>query len=192
MEGLPAYGHARPARVGVAAEGLVRVGQHRDRDLDRDRLHVEARQHVDAERVHVVVRILRVAQERHGPAEVQRVEHAAEVDVERVLPLAGEDLDAVPGACRCPGSRAAGSSASCAGRRSTARRSGHGRASSDPSPGPRHRDRVVLPQAEALGAGAVEPGDRRHGASGRRRGTRAAGPARRRRHGSRSGTGSRA
>ena len=79
--------------------GLVTL---RDRDLDGDRVHVQAVGGVDAVRVgHLVERV-----EVLERAQVAEVEDRAEVDVELLGALAGEDLDAVADVVhgrRCPG-----------------------------------------------------------------------------------------
>jgi hypothetical protein len=56
---------------------------------------VEAGQHVDAEGVASVVDVLCCRQQGRGATEAKGVEGRPQVDVERVVALAGEDPDAV-------------------------------------------------------------------------------------------------
>ena len=138
--------------------------QELDRDLDGDGVHVEAGDVIgrDVHGVVVVVHLRQHAAAGFGP-EVQRVEGGAEVDVERVVGRAGEHADAVAevvdalvverlvvghrARAHVGGHRvepAAAAQVEACGRRGCAVTG------------------VALAQCQALGAGAVEGGDRRN------------------------------
>src|SRR5207247_9177684 len=70
--------HLLAARAGISTDhrGAGVAGEDRRRELERDRVDVEAREHVDP-----------------GIPEIQRVEDGAEIDVERIVTLTGEDAD---------------------------------------------------------------------------------------------------
>ena len=74
--------------------GLPSLVSALDRHLDGDRADVGAAEAVDAERVDGVGVLAGARQQREVAAQVQRVEHRAEVDVEGLGALAGEDADA--------------------------------------------------------------------------------------------------
>src|SRR5262249_32224402 len=100
--GLVEYADLLAARAGVDADhgvggavgsGLV-AGDGADRQLDGYRIDVEAAEAVVAEGIGIIVGILGGAQERQRlAAQVDGVEHGAEIDIEGLVALAGEDAD---------------------------------------------------------------------------------------------------
>src|SRR5262249_58065277 len=81
-------------RVSGCGGWLSVAGDRLDRHLDGDRADVETTEAVHAEGIDGVRIFSRTRQERQEAAKVQRVEHGAQVDVERLGTLAGEDPDA--------------------------------------------------------------------------------------------------
>ena len=109
-------------------------GQPRDRDLDRERVHVERAQRVHARRRRRRDQVQVLERSQRG-----EVEDRAEVDVEAVEALPGEDLDAVAEVVDRRVGRAPRSSASSGCRRCTAVTAGRRRSAGADRCGPRAR-----------------------------------------------------
>src|SRR5262249_9291012 len=66
-----------------------------DRHLDRDTVDVEASEAVHAEGVHAIIGVLRGGEQGQEASQVGRIKHRAEIDVEGLGPLAGEDAEPI-------------------------------------------------------------------------------------------------
>jgi hypothetical protein len=73
----------------IGADYGIGFGRNRaDWDFDRNGADFEAGECVVAKRIHVIVSILRRRQHRRRAAKIHRIEHCAQVDVERLTALA--------------------------------------------------------------------------------------------------------
>ena len=81
------FGRAVAAYMPIACR--LRLHQ-RLRHFDRDGVDVEAGELIHAAEVAAVVRVFRVGEHRRAPQIDRPVEHRAEIDIERLVALAGE------------------------------------------------------------------------------------------------------